>query len=273
MRKVNLIILFVVAVLSLTFYGEARGEYGRTPDTSIDPSVIQIDEGKYLGAKLDGEVELEDSKGKSFKLGDLYGKPTILVFSYFNCDGACPTISRDLKRAVGKADGIVAGKDFNVVTISFDKSDNRDEANKFAMMTGTNLEGWRVAITRDTEDISRLTESAGYKFFWSPRDGAFIHPTVFIFLSPEGRIVRYLYGASLGGTDIRTAIAEADFGTPGKSKVRDLSDLFLIACYSYNYKEGKYSLNYPLFIAAGAFIFSLSLTVFGILIFKRKVRR
>ena len=98
-------------------------------------------------------------------------------------------------------------------------------------------------------------------------------PRYLSFYLQRGRIVRYLYGASLGGTDIRTAIAEADFGTPGKSKIRDLSDLFLIACYSYNYKEGKYSLNYPLFIAAGAFIFSLSLTVFGILIFKRKVRR
>ena len=68
-------------------------------------------------------------------------------------------------------------------------------------------------------------------------------------------------------------MAEARFGTEGLSKASEISDLFLIACYSYNYKEGRYTLNYPLFIAAGSLIFGLSLTAISIVVFKKKARR
>ena len=99
-------------------------------------------------------------------------------------------------------------------------------------------------------------------FFWSKRDRVFIHPNVFIFISPEGIVSRYLYGANLKGFDIEVAIAKAGFGTTARSKFKDMTNLLLVACYSYNFKEGSFVLNYPLFIAVGSLLSSVSLVIF-----------
>ena len=64
----------------------------------IDPAIMQIDESKYLGQPLDPKTAFVDEQGQSFTLAQVLGKPTILVLSYFGCDGSCPTINQNLSR-------------------------------------------------------------------------------------------------------------------------------------------------------------------------------
>ncbi len=273
----NLIKRIVLLVILLMGSATAYAEYGGPfKDSGIDPSVIRIDEEKYLGSRIDGDYLLIDRKGRELRLGAMFGKPIILVLSYYSCEGVCPTSNIRLKDAISSIEGKKIGRDYNILTVSFDKKDDINRLRTFDDGLGlpaSMWNDWKTTLMKDKEDIERLSRSVGFKFFWSPSDRVFLHPNVYIFLSPEGRIVRYLYGANMDGTNVKLAIAETAWGKIVRSKVEDLKDFFLIACYSYNFKEGKYTLNYPLFIATGALFLGISMIAISLIIAKKKVRR
>jgi protein SCO1/2 len=271
--------LIIIAMLMAAYLAPANafGQYGRTAESEIDPEIMRINEDKYLGVPVASDYRLTAGDGNNLLLGDLLaGKPLIILLSYYRCDGICSTVSRTFRDIVGKMKKVRLGDDFTVLTLSFDRNDNLDTLTMFNDKLNNPDwmdEGWTTALFDDEDDIKRLTGSVGYNFFWSARDKMFLHPNVFIFLSPEGRVVRYLYGATIGEQDVELAITEAAFGKSGRSKVEDIKDLILIACYSYNYKEGKYSINYPLFIAIGSLFFGISTVVISLIVIKKRVRR
>ncbi len=271
-------LLFLLTVLSLAVtVTPATAEYTQVAANSHDPSVLKIDEVAFLGTKVNGDYLLSDGAGREFTLNSVIdNKPLILLFSYYECDGVCPTVNTNMKEMLSSIKGQVAGKDFSVLTLSFDKTDDALEMGMFEERVGYPgaLEGaWKVAILKDPEDIEPLTKSVGFNFFWSNTDQVFAHPNVFIILSPEGRVTRYLYGAQMERKDLGIAIAEAGLGKTGRSKIRDLKDLYLLACYSYNFEEGSYTINYPFVIGAGSFFLSAGTIVVSILVFKKRARR
>ncbi len=269
-------LIIAVLILLAALVTTAQAEYGRTPDTDIDPSVVRIDEEAYLGVKVDADRELLAFDGREFTISDMLDKPMILVLSYFSCDGSCPTVNANLAAALRKIKRYELGEDYNVLTVSFDENDIMEKIGMFEKMAGLGSKeraGWRVAVFKDPAWIKDFTNGVGFRYFWSKRDATFVHPSVFIFLSSEGRITRYLYSALASPRDVEAAIAEAGFGTPGRSKSTDLTDLLLIACFSYNYEEGRYTLNYPLFIASGSLVGGLSLIGIAMVVSKKKARR
>ncbi len=272
----------IIAVFFFLLFGfladpyVARSEYTHDPINTIDPALLKVDEDNYLGSKLDRDMIFTGSDGEEFSLGSMLDKPLILALSYFECDGICLTINQDLKNTLQAVDGLVPGQDYRVLTVSFNKDDTAQTMKMFAdklALSERFIKGWKVATLNSVEDIETLTKSVGYNYFWSKRDRVFIHPNVFIFISPEGIVSRYLYGANLKGFDIEVAIAKAGFGTTARSKFKDMTNLLLVACYSYNFKEGSFVLNYPLFIAVGSLLSSVSLVLFSIFFYKKKRRR
>jgi len=252
----------VSAVVMLGFANGAHAAYGNVTKTSVvDPSILKIEEMKFLGEKADYDFILQDETGADFKLGSLIGKPLVLAFSYYTCDGACSVINKNLAETLKGVDRWKMGQDYNVLTVSFDQNDTPATLVNFMKETGFDdglPAGWKMTTMLKKEDILKLTGSMGFKFFWSPRDAMFLHPNVYIMLSPKGRVTRYLYGGTITPTDMELAITKAKGGEIAAANVID----FVVgACYSYNYKDGKYSINIPLFVAAGALIFGLSLIV------------
>ena len=63
--EVNTCYLYLRALADV-FRRGVLAEYGRTPESSFDPSVVKIDEGKYLGAKLDGSDRASRLEGEEF---------------------------------------------------------------------------------------------------------------------------------------------------------------------------------------------------------------
>lgn len=265
----------VMLVMSVLIHiPSAEAEFGRKPDSNLDPALMKIDEDKYLGSRISGDFLLIDSAGREFKLADMMNKPLILVLSYFSCEGACPATNISLIENLAGVTSLQAGKDFNVLTLSFDKNDNREKLNMFdghIDIPATLLSGWKIAFMKNSDDIKRLTkESLGFNYFWSPSDKMFIHPNVYVFLSPSGRVMRYLYAASVESRDVELALLDSDREETGKSNIKDIKNLILLGCYSYNYKEGRYSINYPLFIAMGSLLFGLLCIFSGIYVIKNK---
>ena len=254
--------------------GAARAEYGRTPDSHLDASVLAIDEAKFLGAPLGGDLALVDENGREFRLAELFGKPVLLLYSYYSCDGACPTVNRRLAEAIRETQRFRAGQDFHVLTVSFDRKDNVAGIRQFVQTLGLSEEArrsWRFALFADGGDIRRIAEQVGYRWFWSLRDRVFMHPNVLIVLSPEGRVARYLPAWTIGPRDIELALIESDWTrVTGSSR---LIDIAAGICFSYSHQEGRYVLNAPLFIAAGSLTLGFASVIAGFSVFRRKKRK
>jgi len=262
----TLVILFILLAFSSQ---PGYAGYGAAPETTLDTSILKIDEERYLGARIKQDTALIDEDGTEFTMSEMIGKPIIILFSYYDCDGYCPTVNTNLLETLKKTK-YTAGVDYQVITISFDKNDTIETAKKFSEgldMDDEMRKGWRVAILKNKEEIEPFTGALGYKFFWSYRDQIFLHPGVYIFASPEGRAVRYLYSSSVAEMDMELAIVDALGNKISKSKT---IDLLISVCYSYNYEEGKYTVNYPLFISIASLLFGIFIVGLSLFIYRKR---
>ena len=218
-------------------------------------------------------LALIDASGKEFTLSQKLDKPTVLVLSYFTCDGSCSIINQDLKAQLEDIKDLRSGSDFNIVTLSFDKNDTTESLNTFKTglkMTEEMEKGWTFGTFKNSDDIKPFTENIGFKFFWSPQDRAFFHPGAFMFLTPnEGRLARVLYALSTGSKDVKLAVLDAK---GGKFRPSEIIDYAVSLCYSYNYKEGRYTYNIPMFVGAGSLSLGVASFAVSVLVFRRRRR-
>ncbi len=241
--------------------------------SALDPKVLQIDEAKHLGTPLDSNLELIDAAGRSLVLRDLLGKPLILVLSYYTCDGSCTIINQQVAEALLGVRRFELGRDYRLLTVSFDRKDTTASARAFAQRTASGTwDGWRHAVLGNAATgIGEITRALGFRYFWSQADKAFVHPNVLIFLTPEGRIARYLYGTAFDARSIELALIDADWGRIANSA--SIIDMMTGVCFSYNYLEGKYQPNYPLLIGTGSLLFGVSAMILGAVVYRRKLGR
>ena len=213
------------------------------------------------------------SDGRTFPFGDMLGKPLILLLSYYGCDGTCPAINVELARVLAKVDRFRLGEDYRVLTVSFDARDDERTAADFLAKTGAAAEarrgGWRHAVVSDRE-VKRFAAGVGFNFFWSDAAQAFMHPNVLVFLTPQGRIARYIYGTRMDAATIENALIDADWERIANSTA--VFDMLTGACFSYNYATGRYQLNYALVIGLGSLLLGLSLMAAGAWAYRRKIK-
>jgi protein SCO1 len=261
----------VAAMLAAAFVlsssaGTALADYGSTPVSDIDPRLLYIDQNSVLGNKIDPGTELIDDRGRGLRWEEMLGKPFILVLSYYTCDGSCSVINQDLARLLEGVSAVKPGEDFRVLTVSFDRHDTLKTAAAFRekLALPAKLAGaWTFATFKNEDDLKRLTDRVGFKFFWSPQDKAFLHPGAYLFFSPEGRLIRVLYQQGIDARDVELAIVDSKWQN---LKVTDIRNIVLGLCYSYNFKDGKYQINLLLYIGWGGLLLGLSM-LFGSMIF------
>ncbi|MGK7346175.1 MAG: SCO family protein [Candidatus Nitrospinota bacterium M3_3B_026] len=262
-----------LAIVAAASQSAAQGF--RPPQSEFDPETLRIDEQEVLGEKIDHGLTFVDHEGREFSMADFRGTPLILILSYYTCDGACPAFNMELKGAIEKVNErgrVSIGEDFNVLTVSFDKNDGPEAGRMFREMiklTGKYGDSWRVATVRDEGMIEALASSLDYRYFWSPADRMFFHPNAFFFISPEGRVVRVLHNALSDPKDMELAVIDTKFN---RLKPSEVINLVVGLCYSYNFKEGKYGLNYPLFIAFGSLFTGISAFAAAAYVQRNKVK-
>ena len=271
-----LTILSVLWLLAAFAANDLQAAYYKQSESDIDPSVFKIDEKSALGYKVEGQYRLIDMNGREFDLKELRGKPTILVFSYYTCDGSCSAINDDLLGlliTLEEMKSLKIGKDFNVLTLSFDKNDTRETLAEFRdklKLPKDLQDNWTFAVAKDFVDVQELADNIGYKFFWSPQDRTFFHPGAFVFLTPEGRVSRILYALANEAKDVELAVLEAK---QGKFKPSEIVNYAVSLCYSYNYKEGRYTYNIPLFVAMGSLTLGVTAFSGSVIVFKRRRKK
>lgn len=262
-----------MAVVTTAIAGGARAEYGRIPTSQLDPAVLRIDEKQFLGAKPDPATPLLDENGQPTTLGQYEGKPLILVLSYYNCDGSCSLVNAELASLLTNVKEWQLGSDYRVLTVSFDANDTTKTLAHFrdslALPKGASGGGWRFAVAGASETARKLADSVGFKYFWSEEDRAFLHPGVYAFLSNEGRVVRYLYNTNSRPLDVELALTDAKADEIKPSQVINYA---VSLCYSYNFAEGRYKLNLPLFAGFSSLVFGISLFLVSAMVFRRRAR-
>ena len=151
----------------------------------------------------------------------------------------CPLINDGLIQALQELRTSV-GRDFQVVDFSIDPADTpADAARKKSEYlrrygrTGAS-EGWHC-IVGDQRSIAQLADEVGYRYAYDPETKQYAHPSGVIVLTPEGKISRYIFGATFDARELHDALIAAREG----ESTSTLSKLFLI-CYHYNPITGKY---------------------------------
>jgi protein SCO1/2 len=235
-----------MVLLAITFsFANIMGTYRAGKKDFFDPEMLKIDEGKFLGGYV-ANVPVKLPDGTTVNLYELLkDKPTILVFSYYTCEGSCPIRVDNLKELIESSDTLKK-RQYNVLVLSFDSKDNLETMTAFIEKRKPFTPHWIFGIL-DRNSIERLTSSTGFKFFYSERDKTFVHTNVYIFLSPDGKITRYLFGIKPKERDVRIALAEAEGGKVSLSSVLDLA---LLVCYTYDPSRSSFVIN-PTIIFGG----------------------
>jgi protein SCO1 len=247
--------------------GAPAAGYKRDPGmtaSTIPAPLREIGFDQNLDQLVPLDTSLIDEAGRAVRLGDFFGKrPVVLVFAYYDCPMLCTQVINGLSSALGVL-SLEPGKDFEIVTVSFDPRDTpaTATAKKAVYLDRYKRPGAAAAwhfLTGKPASITRLTRAAGFRYVWDDQTKQFAHPTGVIVLTSEGRLARYLFGIEYGPRDLRLALVEASAG-----KVGTPVDALLLYCYHYNPMTGRYGLVImrAMRIAGAATVFALAGFIF-----------
>jgi protein SCO1/2 len=248
------------------------GAWAGAPAPSAQPQrprvleKVGIDQG--LNVQVPRDLVFRDETGRRVELGDYFGqRPTILVFVYFNCPMLCPMTLSNLTRALN-AMSLTAGKDFNVLTVSFDPNDTptdaaREKATYLRRYRRPAAEaGWHF-LTGDEASIHALTDAVGFHFTWDEKSQTFAHASGIIVLTPDGKTSRYFYGIEYAPTDLRLTLVDATGGA-----IATASDQVLLYCFHYDPSTGRYGLVISHVLQAGGTLVVLLLGGFIVMMIR-----
>jgi len=212
------------------------------PSPNVIPPAL---EGVGIDQRLNEQVPLDaafkDESGRTVPLGTYFrGKPVVLALVYYECPMLCTEILNGMVGAM-KAVSFDAGREYDVVAVSFDPKDTPETAlekkRNYARRYGRegSEKGFHF-LTGDETAIQALTRAAGFRYKYDEKSGQFAHASAIFVLTPQGRISRVLYGVEYAPRDLRLALVEAS-----RNKIGNPVDQFLLFCYHYDPSTGKYS--------------------------------
>jgi protein SCO1/2 len=245
--------------------------------THADAQLPRSLQGVGFDQRLNESVPLDavfrDEEGQSVQLGDYFGgKPVILVLAYYKCPMLCTQVLNGLVQALLDVP-LEIGKDFSVVTVSFDPRETPELA---AAKKKTYLErygrpgaetGWHF-LTGEQESITCLTEAVGFHYRYDAKNDQFAHASGIMILTPHGKIARYFYDVSYSPRDLRLGLVEAS-----ENKVGSPVDRVLLFCFHYDPQEGKYGAAVMNFLRLGGVLTILAIGGLMVVLWRQERRK
>ncbi len=206
-----------------------------------EQSAPQVGITEHLGDTVPLELRFRDEAGQEVRLGDLIDRPVVLSLVYYSCPGICTPLLTGVAEVLNLMD-MRPGRDYRVITISFDPSDTpklaaEKKKNYLHLIDRREFpeEAWSF-LTGSQEEIDAITRAVGFGYEKQGRD--FVHAAAIFVLSPKGKIVRYLYGTSFLPLDLKLALTEASQGRVGPT-----INKILLYCFNYDPDGRRYVLN------------------------------
>jgi protein SCO1 len=231
-----------VALLAGAAWGQGMGNsIMSVPPNVRPPGLKNVSIQQNLNQQIPPDLTFTDDLGRKVQLRDYFGqKPLILNFVYYGCPMLCGEELNGLESAlrVLKFD---LGKEFEVITISFDPKNTPEIAakKKEQILRRYNRpgaeRGWHFLVGQP-DAIVAVTKAAGFQYEYDEKTGQFAHSTAILVLTPQGKIAQYYYGIDYPPKDLRLALVEAS-----QNRIGNLADELLLYCYHYDPEKGKYS--------------------------------
>lgn len=224
-----------------------------------DDKKIEIGIDEQLGKSIPLQEFFVDENGNKVQLKDLFTKPTVLSFVYYNCPGICSPLLMELADVNNKSD-LIAGVDYNIVCISMNELETSADAierkQTFFKVIDKNIppESWKF-LTGDSATIKKVADAAGFYFERQGKD--FLHTGAFIFVDNNGKICRYLFPSFTDRTgfgilpfDFKMAVIETSEG-----KISPTIGKVLQFCFKYDPQGRTYVLNLTQIFGAVILVF------------------
>lgn len=216
-----------------------------------------------LGQYVPLDISFHDEEGHVVSLRQLIHRPTILALVYYHCPNVCSLLLQNLADVLNKLPAD-PGKEYTALAVSFDENEKPSLALQKKKTYLKMIERpfpedtWRF-LTGNKENIRQLADAVGFHFKRVGED--FEHPVALIILAPDGKIVRYMYGADPLPFDLKLALVEASQGRIGPAITKVVR-----FCFSYDPKGKKLVFNMLRVTGSVTLLFALSFIVF--LLFK-----
>jgi protein SCO1 len=245
------------------------------PARALEPLPAGVDVVEKLGERVPSDVALTDENGKRVQLGDYLhdGKPILLTMVYYRCPMLCSLVLNGVVSAL-RQQSWQPGKEFHVLTVSFDPEDKPDTAKKkqAGYMSALGLaadraSGWPF-LTGTQEEVAKLADAVGFRYRWDAVNKTWDHTAVVVALAPDGKITRYLYGVQYPPRDVQLALFEAAGGRVGTTMERAL-----LRCYAYDTGTKSYRVAAVRVMRGGALLVFGVLVTFLTIMWRRDIRK
>jgi protein SCO1/2 len=212
---------------------------------SAEPSLPPQLEGVGIEEKLGQQVNLDltftNEKGYQVRLRSFFHKdtPVLLNLVYYSCPMLCNLVLNG-QTAVLRDIPWTPGEEFEIVTISIDPTEMFNLAVHKKQMYldnyGKPAPGWHF-LTDHNGNVKKLAEQVGFHYRYDGKQEQYAHAAAIMFLTPEGKMSRYLYGIRFRTRDVRLALTEAS-----ESKLGVTIDKVLLYCFHYDPAARSYVL-------------------------------
>ena len=214
---------------------------GDPTSNRLPPQLSDVSIEQRLNQQVPLQATFRDENGRTVTLGDFFrpGKPVVLSLVYYNCQMLCSQVLSSMANAL-RLVRFDAGKDFEIVTVSFDPRETpaqaREAKTKYLAMyqhPGA-AQGWHF-LTGDQPSISALSNAVGFHYRWDQRTKQFAHATGIMLITPEGRVAQYYYGARYFPSDLRLGLVQTS-----QDHIGTLADQIVLYCYHWDPRTGRY---------------------------------
>lgn len=216
------------------------------PTTNGLPNALQkVGIEQKLGNQLPLDAEFKNEDGQTVKLGEYFNKnkPVVLALVYYECPMLCNEVLNGLTGSL-KGISFDAGKDFDVVAISFDPRENdkpdlaKNKKESYLKRYGreTAENGFHF-LTGTQSEIDKVADAVGFKYYWDERTGQFAHAGGIMVVTPDGKMSKYFYGIDYAPKDLKFGIMESADG-----KIGNPAEQLYLYCYHYDPATGTYGL-------------------------------
>lgn len=243
-RGIERSVLCAFAVLSVVAAASVAAQDARDFASDVPDELVGVGVDQNLGGVIPLDAEFRDEAGVRVTFRELLGdgKPAIITPVFYNCPMLCTQVLNGLVDGLSELEWS-AGDEFNIITYSF----NPEEGAKLAKQKrevylesydrDSARDGWRF-LTGDAESIKAMNEALGFKTRRT-EDGLYAHTAAIMFVTPDGRIARYLNDVMFPARDVRFALVEASEGTIGTP----VDDFLLFMCYQYDPDKNSFTPN------------------------------
>ena len=188
------------------------------------------------------DLSFRDSTGKDVRLADLVreDRPVILTMNYYRCPQLCSLTLNGLVDGLREMEW-TAGDQFDLITVSIDPEEGPELAaqNKNGYITSYGREsavpGWHFLVG-DQEEIETLAKAVGFGYRYDEKSGEYAHTASIVFLTPDGRISKYMNDVRFNPRDVRFALVEASEGGVGSP----IDTLLLFNCFQWDPESNSY---------------------------------